>query len=86
MEKTNLLPFTMNAQKFHCQPQSTSQHVCNNCMLLELSLTILYAGSSIQNMSEQFISCKGKAIPLQAWTGPEGSRRLRLPNFMTIGT
>jgi len=21
----------------------------------------------------------GKAIPLQAWTGPEGSRRLRLP-------
>ena len=24
---------------------------------------------------------KGKAIPLQAWTGPEGSRRLRLPDF-----
>jgi len=29
---------------------------------------------------------KGKAIPLQAWTGPEGSRRLRLPNFKTVGT
>jgi hypothetical protein len=29
---------------------------------------------------------KGKAIPLQAWTGPEGSRRLRLPDFKTIGT
>jgi len=29
---------------------------------------------------------KGKAIPLQAWTGSEGSRRLRLPNFKTIGT
>jgi hypothetical protein len=29
---------------------------------------------------------KGKAIPLQALTGPEGSRRLRLPDFMTIGT
>jgi len=28
---------------------------------------------------------KGKAIPLQAWTGPEGSRRLRLQNFKTIG-
>ena len=26
-----------------------------------------------------------KAIPLQAWTGPEGSRRLRLPDFKTIG-
>ena len=29
---------------------------------------------------------KGKAIPLQAWTGPEGSRDLRLPDFKTIGT
>jgi hypothetical protein len=28
----------------------------------------------------------GKAIPLQAWTGPQGSRRLRLPGFKTIGT
>jgi len=28
----------------------------------------------------------GKAIPMQAWTDPEGSRRLRLPDFKTIGT
>jgi len=27
---------------------------------------------------------KGKANPLQAWTGPEGSRRLRFPYFKTI--
>ena len=27
-----------------------------------------------------------KAIPLQAWTGPEGSRRFRLPDFKTVGT
>ena len=27
-----------------------------------------------------------KAIALQAWTGPEGSRRLRLPDFKTMGT
>jgi len=26
-----------------------------------------------------------KAIPLQAWTGPEGSRRLRLMDFKTVG-
>jgi len=26
------------------------------------------------------------AIPLQAWTGPEGYRKLRLPDFKTIGT
>jgi len=30
--------------------------------------------------------CKGKAIPLQAWTGPEGSRKLRLPFFKTVCT
>ena len=24
---------------------------------------------------------KGTAIPLQAWRGPEGSRRLRFPHF-----
>jgi len=29
---------------------------------------------------------KGKAIQLQAWKGPEGSRRLRFPDFKTIGT
>jgi hypothetical protein len=29
---------------------------------------------------------KGKAIPLQAWTGPEGSRRMRLPDLKTICT
>ena len=29
---------------------------------------------------------KGKAIPLQAWTGPEGSRSFRLPDFKTIDT
>ena len=39
-----------------------------------------------------FIACwsplqdKGKTIPLQAWTGPEGSRRLTIPDFKTIGT
>ena len=26
---------------------------------------------------------KGKSVPLQAWTGPEGSRKLRLPDFVT---
>ena len=30
---------------------------------------------------------KSKAIPLQAWkSSPDGSRRLRLPDFKTVGT
>ena len=28
----------------------------------------------------------GKTFPLQAWTSPEGSRRLRHPDFKTVGT
>jgi hypothetical protein len=26
---------------------------------------------------------KGTAVPLQAWSGPEGSRKLRFPDFTT---
>jgi len=28
---------------------------------------------------------KVKEISIQAWTGPEGSRKLRIPDFKTIG-
>ena len=30
-----------------------------------------------------YIFEKGKAVPLQAWTGPKGSRKLRFPDFVT---
>jgi hypothetical protein len=26
---------------------------------------------------------EGKAVPLQAWSGPKGSRKLRFPDFLT---
>ena len=29
------------------------------------------------------VMCKGKSVPLQALSGPEGSRKLRFPDFMT---
>ena len=31
----------------------------------------------------QELKIKGKAVPLQAWSGPEGSRKLSFPDFMT---
>jgi hypothetical protein len=39
-------------------------------------------------VSSWFILCtyshkKGKAVPLQAWSGPECSRKLRFPDYMT---
>jgi hypothetical protein len=41
-----------------------------------------------QTPINHLLTCKGKckAIPVKAWTGPWGPRRLRLPDFMTIGT
>jgi hypothetical protein len=39
-----------------------------------------------KHMPENKINSKGKAISLQAWTGPEDSRNLRLPDFKSIGT
>jgi len=42
------------------------------------------AGSNLRNKSlEEWSKGKGKAFPLQAWTGPECSRKLRFPDFVT---
>ena len=35
------------------------------------------------NFSGVITLCKGKAVPLQAWTGPEGSGKLKFPDFVT---
>jgi hypothetical protein len=51
-------------------------------ILLLLLLTAIW----LSPVAVVILHVKGKAIPLQALTGPDGSRRLRLPNFMTIGT
>jgi hypothetical protein len=46
---------------------------------------VLWSSSHTQsNILQQEV--KGKTIPLQALTGPECSRRLRLPDFKTIDT
>ena len=37
-------------------------------------------GFSRQNWEELK---KKKAVPLQAWSGPEGSKKLRFPDYMT---
>jgi hypothetical protein len=36
-------------------------------------------------MALQVLIAKGKSILVQAWTGPEGFRRLRFPDFKTFG-
>jgi hypothetical protein len=48
---------------------------------IKLIPVVLYPGDKQQAYGEE-----SKAIPLHAWTGPDGFRRLRLPDFMTIDT
>jgi hypothetical protein len=38
------------------------------------------------NLHQKVVKVEGKANPVQVWTGPEGSRKLRLPDFKTVGT
>jgi hypothetical protein len=35
------------------------------------------------NVEMLHLHLKGKEVPFQAWSGPEGSRKLRYPDFMT---
>jgi len=35
-------------------------------------------------LGSETVFCEGKAVPLQAWNGPEGSRKLRFPDYVTI--
>jgi len=54
-----------------------------------LTLIPLYSSIEINLVEVNYISKgkgKDKAIPLQAWTDPEGSRKLRFPDFKTVGT
>jgi hypothetical protein len=44
----------------------------------------VYVG--VQGRNIQPLFGESKAIPIQAWRVPEGFRRLRLPDFMAIGT
>ena len=71
-----------------------SSDFCHEAEILSLDfivkaalLELLYLCSKGTNFSV-FIEDKGKgkAIPLQAWIGPEDSRRLRLPDLKTIVT
>ena len=65
-----------------------SSVLCYTYMVCLVSSELLQLNNWKQEylLSSALLPHKGKAIPLQAWTGREGSRRLRLPDFKTIGT
>ena len=47
------------------------------CRILEEQISKIFSFIGVNGKG------KGKAVPLQARSGPEGSRKLRLPDFVT---
>jgi len=45
--------------------------------------TVLVSHSLVYMGTLHLVTCKDKAVPLQARSGPEGSRKLKFPDFMT---
>jgi len=62
------------------------RNVAFNWLLLLYVSTLRTTSDLCKTVSPAVLFGKGKGIPLQASTGPHGSRRLRLPDFKTIGT
>jgi hypothetical protein len=63
--------------------------VCNEhcpCDRWKLHVTFLieYLSYTLCHLCTGCVTQKGtgKAVPLQAWSGPEGSRKLRFPDYM----
>jgi len=48
------------------------------------AVQLINKNGEIASLHSNFFATKskGKAIPAQAWTGPGGSRRFRLPEFL----
>jgi hypothetical protein len=55
-----------------------------SCQMRTWKKRIFILSACVTNVPKCAVKCK--AIPLQAWRGPEGSRRLRLPDLKTIST
>ena len=70
-------------------------HLCSEALVLrphlhfdfylKTRIKVTIKNKTIRNQysAVQYSTVKGKAVPLQAWSGPEGSRKLWLPHFVT---
>jgi hypothetical protein len=50
-------------------------------LLSTFSSTVVHSASNRNELGKG--KGEGKAVPLEAWSGPEGSRKLRYPDYMT---
>jgi len=61
-----------------------SNAMCSSIILLRLPLLSPFISYEVEERIQYIAYIKVKqSVPLQAWSGPEGSRKLRLPDFVT---
>jgi len=64
--------------------QTSCNHTLFHFLVTGLSPPLICAIVSVCWTDERKVTDHmGKAVPLQAWNGPEGSRKLRFLDFMT---
>ena len=77
--------------ELQCAPECCVRpQVCTQVQIRGLTVCVMTSAglAEITHVSNEHIACvfyilKGKAVPLQVWSGPEGSRKLRFPHYMT---
>ena len=47
-----------------------------------MSQCFVFTSSILRGKASQYLEVK--QVPLQVWTGPEGSRKLKFPDFVTM--
>ena len=70
-------PGILKAEFYENFPDSESRNdkIRSRCVRVDVAVL---ARCDIKKTGKQ-----GKSVPLQAWSGPDGSRKLRFPDFMT---
>ena len=81
--RQNVDPYASGLTTVQCLGKLPRGYVAN---LLALDMVIQAAVMHYEQGNGWAVKRKGTAIPVQTWTGPEGSRRVRLPDFKTVRT
>ena len=81
-DRPAVFPLARQSSEFwtaDCLPASRQQYLFDICLLLYVQSLTPDDGRKDR---PKHVECH-KAVPLQAWSGPEGSKKLRFPDFMT---
>jgi len=86
---TGMRTTNIGSMIFELSPLPTEMCTTSHSPIWKRQITISFADHS-SLLGTCFVShfgrhefVKGKAVPFQAWSGPEGSRKLRFPYYVT---